>query len=539
MLKALIMDDEPKICELILRLIDWDSLGVSVIGVAYDGQDGFDLLCKERPDIVITDIRMPSLDGLEIIKMTRDKGIDCFFIVISGYQRFEYAQNALKYGVTDYLLKPINKDDLTHTLQKIVSTISEEKARRLVEEQTRNLASFNIKKLRQQFLHDFLNTPSIAERMSVAEINNQYHYNMGNGKFCIVIIKVDYQYADNRDFSQILLGRSEKAFRDIFESSCIEMESIIIGTRLYCFLQADPSESARLKDQIHALADKVENILSSYDSFSLTICPSPLVNDIRDLPACLKFANKAVSYRIVDTKNHISQYANFQSNMLNTLNLSIFYSERHRETLKNLVEVGSVDDIREFLSQIFMPFTKSIFRSYDPDMLYVVCTEVLNTISSTIKTEYLPEDELISFTQVLDEVDNSTSVSSLILRFIESLITALEPYFSNKKIQKSRPVRLAIQYIEKHYREPITLESISSELYLSPTYFSAIFKKETGCSFIEYLTTFRMGIAKKLLRSTNDSLVQIAEQVGYKDAKYFSKVFYKSFGIPPLRYRKL
>lgn len=120
MLKVLIADDEIKVCQLILHLIDWKAIGLEVAGIVNNGKSAYQFICEKSPDIVITDIRMPNYDGIELIRRSKEQFPDIYFIIISGYSQFEYAHNAIKYGVEDYLLKPLKKKELQSTLNKII-----------------------------------------------------------------------------------------------------------------------------------------------------------------------------------------------------------------------------------------------------------------------------------------------------------------------------------------------------------------------------------------------------------------------------------
>lgn len=184
MLKVLIADDEEKICQLIQKLIDWESLGMGIAGVANNGIEAFEMIENQMPDVVVTDIRMPGYDGLDLVKKTRELGLGVEFVIISGYRHFEYAQTAIKFGVSDYLLKPIRKDELTETLRKIKIRYEEKNEQITYEERVRLAMKSDVERLRTTWFSNILYRERREQDNScLEEINEQYYYKMQPGVF--------------------------------------------------------------------------------------------------------------------------------------------------------------------------------------------------------------------------------------------------------------------------------------------------------------------------------------------------------------------
>lgn len=183
MLKAIIADDEQKICQLIQKLIKWDEIGIEIVGTANNGLDAFELIFKHQPDIVITDIRMPGLNGLELIKKVKEHHLSPSFIIISGYRHFEYAHNALKYGVEDYLLKPIKKDELVATLVKISEHILLTSGRLENELRMKSILANNRDRLRQHFISSIVLESEKNTDLKMENINEEYQFKFIKGCF--------------------------------------------------------------------------------------------------------------------------------------------------------------------------------------------------------------------------------------------------------------------------------------------------------------------------------------------------------------------
>src|SRR5690554_3938573 len=196
MIRVVIADDETRICKLIIKLIDWDKLGMLIVGTASNGIEALELIQKENPDIVITDIRMPGYDGLDMIERAKGINSDLEFIIISGYGQFEYAKKAIEYGVKDFLLKPINKEELHRALLRVGDYIKKKDGQ---------MSLNDVNKIRNSFLNNLILFNSDNHReFSLEEINDNYHFKFQRGLFRIVSLKMDYNFRSSEDIKEII-----------------------------------------------------------------------------------------------------------------------------------------------------------------------------------------------------------------------------------------------------------------------------------------------------------------------------------------------
>ena len=189
MIKLVIADDEERVCRLINALGDWDTLGIKVVGIARNGVEALQLLGREKVDILITDIRMPGYNGLELIERVKKLSDSTKVIIISGYASFEYAQNALKYGVNDYLLKPISRQALNESLQSLCCQIQKEKEQNRILEDSSREREEELSRIRRTLLNDLINVQSLA--LSENKLEEQYHFHARKGCYRVFILKMD------------------------------------------------------------------------------------------------------------------------------------------------------------------------------------------------------------------------------------------------------------------------------------------------------------------------------------------------------------
>ena len=226
MLKVVIVDDEKMICSLISQLLDWEELGAKIVGMAYTGTEALEMIQEQRPDIIISDIRMPGYDGLELIKRTKEAGIESEFVMISGFKQFEYAQNAMKYGVKYYLLKPIEEDKLTEIIKEIAENIACRKARKNHEMRIEQELQETRDKMKKRFLTSILsNEESREETVDQLLVNEEYNTTFKEGAFQILFCFQPFLRLDaitRAEVEHILLKFSLNGMSIVISSANIE-----------------------------------------------------------------------------------------------------------------------------------------------------------------------------------------------------------------------------------------------------------------------------------------------------------------------------
>lgn len=527
MIKVIIADDEERICQLILALVDWESMNMQIAGIAHNGLEALELAEKFRPDILITDIRMPGCNGLELIENVKKSVEGLEIVIISGYAHFEYAQSAIKFGVGDYLLKPINKVELNATLLKLKERIQRRKESEQSKRQLFQKSENDIRRLQMNLLDRLIDQKE--EKLSLEVLQEEYYLKVKPGVFQAFWLKIDGNAEEISPAGlAIIMEKVENLLEGSLRSRCLELviarkEWSCIGIMNY---DRKKQEEIRriLKDCLNQLG--VQRSLLGPAAFSMAV--GRAVERPEELPDSVREASIIIQERLVKGTGRLLDYMP-PSSAIHEQNLL----EKYLRLMTGAIEVMSTDEADAAVSRI-QHLAKNVrdVRGYELLELVYACGRLF---LSQIEVKNRKEAE-----QKFDEQCRQCGSTEELFGQLEVLqknyIEALKQKHDDDTV---RPVRQAKQYIQNHFSEQITLEEVSSIVGLSAAYFSVLFKKEEGEGFAKYLINVRMEQAKILLRETNCPVAEICRRVGYNDLKHFTHTFEKAAGVKPSIYRKL
>lgn len=527
MYKLVIVDDEPFIVQLIEKLIDHDRLDIQVVGTATDGVNALDLVRVREPDILITDIRMPCMDGLALIDHLKQSAPQVSIIAISGYRRFDYAYNALKGGVEDYLIKPIGRQDLNTALEKVCLRLSERQNESDGLKKMEAQIAQNAKQLRSKLILDCLGHRACAE--SIEQLNRDYLYHFSPGYFAGIAIRIDLPETEGiyGPIFQICEDQIQSALGDL----CADMEFIQAGDVCCGIVNTGAEATHLLVRRIKILFEKLLIALEPYEATSVSIGLGSILPDCKSIVSSLCAARLCADAKCILGENRI-----YYSEKLDLENLFRQIQPVQADSLRRILDTGHLDPLRPWLESIF-PQSMVYYQEHPVEALSLIASIMRNftMICNLLNIDTGAESQRSQ----LRSIYQGYSLSETLDRLYDYMARIVLNDRQHRLEQDSYPIQRAKQYIGNNLSAPLGLKEIAEYVMLNPNYLSKLFKEETGTGISEYILSLRLEQAMLLLRTTSLNINQIADRVGYQDAKHFSKLFRKSLGIQMQDYRKM
>lgn len=535
MLKVFLVEDEIVMREGIKNNVAWEAEGFSFVGEASDGELAYPMIQELKPDIVITDIKMPFMDGLELSRLVKKELPDTKIIVLSGYNDFDYAKQAISIGITDYLLKPISSAKLIEAVKEVAKQIEKERTKRgELTHYHQQIAEYEQLE-RQRFFTDLMfnrmSMPEILDRGKKLEIDLTARF------YQVVLYKV-MQAEENFAYSQELVELNDELWEMFEEQEHIyAFERGIEGWAL--LLKADAQEEAQelLMDTVAALS----SVTQGYDKLQYFGGIGKSVQRLRELPESFDYANRAFSLRYMGSLNRFATNEEIQKQPLlamddidmNALNVGRI----DRRILENFLKSGLQEEIEPFLDDYFASLGEEntnslIFRQYITMDMYFCTAAFVENLGYDMEciTEHCGDikDIAMALTDLIE-------TREYLIKLIGEAIGLRDKSSTHKY---GSMLDHAKTYIEENFdKEEISLNTVAASVNISPSHFSTIFSQEMGETFIEYLTNVRMTKAKELLMCSNMKSAEIAYAVGYKDSHYFSYLFKKTQDCTPKEFR--
>ena len=535
-IKVFLVEDEMVIRRGIKNSIDWEKEGYIFCGEASDGELAYPMIIKEKPDILITDIRMPFMDGLELCKLVKKELPNIKILILSGYDEFDYAKEAIRLGVTEYLLKPISSGKLLEALNGVSESIRREKedkdlVRKYMEEMRENTEHE-----KQKFFEQM-----IAGNLSMAdalETGKKYEMNLSAGMYNLLLFRFTLG-KENRKSGE-LLGEAEYAIEKLTErlEYVFEFQRAVEGWAF--LLMADNEE--QMSERVKELSKDLEEIMKNYSTIAYFGGIGQPVARLRELEESFREAERALAARFTMELNRIISVEDIRMaqnvDTLDDIEITSFGEiEKTRTMLEKFLNNGAEDEIDEFvdvyINELPEENLKSVLmRQYIIMDAYIVMMSFCEKIEGIEGEMQAQSEELknsMKTIQTLEEIKNY-------IRMLLKKIIGVRDTISGRRY--SDIIEIAKDQIRKTYMsDEISLNTIAAEVGMSPNYFSSIFSKEMGKTFVEYLTEIRMDRAKELLMCSSMKTSEIGYEVGYKDPHYFSYIFKKTQNCTPKEFR--
>ena len=534
MIKVLIADDELRICELIFRLIDWEALGMSVIAVAHDGRETIKIIKNEMPDIVITDIRMPGYNGVDVIRIGKEYNSDIQFIIISGYSQFDYAQNAIHYGVSDYLLKPVKAEELTKALLRIKSRIDKNNQMYSQVKKAWTLEQQNRRLYREQLIMEIAHGKGFdVLTKDMNTLNEQYKYEFIPGFFTIVIVKADGLNFEEKTESSFLYEKIQQSLSFAFAPVMQEMQGTMLDNGTYIFLFNYENEYAEIESQIHRLLNQMLLQKDVFKKLHLTIGLGKRVNCLAEVGKSYETAYLAIKDRILVGTDRIIE----GKEKIVVQDYKDYFLHTVRE-LENVVE--NLDDKR--ISDIIQEWGTALSKDKEINGYQIEQSAkalVNSYLLSMQKNNYTLDEDDNLLKDFMKSIENCISLGEIQELLSGTLEQSLSEYRHKRALSGSKPIRDAKEYIRNNLAGNLTIQEVSEYVGYSSAHFSVRFKQECGITFSDYVMESRIEKSKELLKNTRETIESIAAAGGYSDVKSFTKNFKKYTEVKPSQYRKI
>lgn len=527
--KVLIVDDEFRIGMLVNKLIRWDEYNLECAAILDNGESALKMIEERRDiDIVVADIRMPKINGLDLVRISQEMGLDIKFIVISGYKEFEYAHTALRYGVDHYLLKPINAEELNTVMKDICISLDAKEKDFQEKKELQKAVAMSETIIRSNFLNHIIE----QDTGQSFGVDIPLHGDFYRG----IDIKLDYtdykifNKKQDRQTVEHISSMVEDMLRPICEDVLIcEKENL----HIYCLFNYNVRGGKDITAGLNRILSEIKDYLIGFEQYEATIGIGDEKKEFADIRFSIQESHRAVQNRIgLGTGRLI-----YAKKIAGTVCLPNPVEE-YKDMLLASLERFSREEWEQVINRIYSGFFMG--DGLDYSQCFEVARAIVEEFFRHIDMSADAAGEGGGDAGLLRCQCEHCYTLSIMKRFLkEELGSRLELAGEAVRSESARPVRQAKQYIGEHYGEKIVLEDIAAVVDLNPVYFSVLFKKETGMNFSTYLVKFRMDKAKEMLSGTNETIAAIGDKVGYKDSRYFSQTFAKIVGVKPALYRKL
>ncbi|MFC5447143.1 helix-turn-helix domain-containing protein [Paenibacillus aestuarii] len=529
MYRIIMIDDEDEVREGIKRKTDWAACGFELVGDFDNGRDAYEAMSGLAPDAVITDICMPFMDGLELTRLIAAEYRDVKVIIVTGYEDFDYAKQAIKLKVKDYLLKPINAAEFTEFLQKLKLELDDERKQKEDVTFLRHQFHESMPLLRERFLERL-----VTSRLKREEIERKFHMfglHLAGPAYSVVALDIDEFH---RDFYSDQAAEEEllrfAAYNIVHELAEKEHGGIVFRTRDDKLVALLSGAAETIDVTCQTLAEYARYSIEKYLNLTVTVGIGRTCSELPDVCKAFQEALSALDYRFLLGKNRIISLGDMEfGRSLDHLS----YSQTEKKLL-SAIKTGEKLTVSLTLKGWIEELKNS---ACDVDKCYGKLHKLLVALLNLLVETGFEEATVLgdhSFMQIY-----ARKTLDDIRVWLEEVCLALVDLLAEKRTTVSQAqMEAAVAYIHEHYvDEQLSLQQVCNHIFMSMSYFSALFKQHTGLTFVEYVTRHRLERAKELLAESQLKTYELAAQVGYSDPQYFSVIFKRHTGMTPKEYR--
>lgn len=541
MLKIFLAEDEVIVRETIKRMIPWEDLGFELVGEAADGEMALPLLLRQKPDLLITDIKMPFMDGLTLAKVAKKEIPGLKVVILSGYDDFNYAKQAINIGVEDYLLKPITKNALIERLTEIRSRYEHEKTQKeYYEKFHREMQAYEKNSSRDFFealvsgSMDMMEIYRRSEKLGLDIVAEAYNV-------LIFTMNCEEDFSGQREGYSEWEAESLKLLEEFFSENTSAM---LFRCNIFSYGVLIKGQKETIEENTRSCVSEIQRILDRKEQKrQWFVAAGEPVERLSQIQKSYYSASRAFSQRYLYDENilYYDEMASMEKKNVteddSTYLQKVDVNALNPVILQKFLSNGLLEETENFVKDYFYaigqePLESLVFRNYVTLNVRFSVMSFLKEIGCDTRTLEQEDTE-----DVLSESSKSLENAIAYAKKIISQAIALRDQNSGNKNRSI--LKTAVDFIDSHYmEEDMSLNKAANAANVSANHFSALFSQNMGQTFIEYLTNLRMNKAKEYLRCTSMRSSEIAGEIGYKDAHYFSYLFKKTQGMTPSDYRK-
>ena len=526
--RVFLVEDESTIRSTLRDTVPWGQLGYEFVGEATDGEMALPLIGSTHPDVLITDIKMPFMDGLSLSKLVLKEFPNTKIIIISGYDDFEYARQAIEIGVEQYLLKPITKANLMKVLREVKEKIEQEQEQRNYQAQFQRDSQEYEQFARRSFMEQV-----VAGKLSVQQIYEdagRLGLELRAQSYCIALFSAmgeTYSDTDAR-VREDLLGHFMK-----------HPEYLLLRWNLTTYMLLIMGEKSRMDSYIQSCIAAITNRYSVYDGQKPWYAAVGMTaGRLSQLPECYEDVSRLWAYRYIQPDTHVltsetvkTPGAGAASTDIENFDVNKF----NQEILLEIMRSAAPEEIPNIISEFLLDISEAV-RS-QPFCHYVMLSTRFTAIQF-VTSLGVKQEKLLEGVTCQDLMEQTVEMQDLRRYMSEFLMQAVKIRIARSANQYKDILGRAVDYIDAHFTDDsLSLNMVAKEVNISANYLSAVFSQEMKSTFVEYVTSKRMAKAKELLRTTDKHSGEIALEVGYKDPHYFSFLFKKTQGLTTREYR--
>jgi two-component system response regulator YesN len=536
--KVIVVDDEFIIRDGLMSF-KWEKHGFSLVGGASDGSEAFELMEKNQADLIITDIKMPVMDGLALSQKIYESFPSTKVIILTGYKEFDYALTALRTGVVEYLLKPVDLDELEVLIDKIKNELDE------IHSKEKLLCSYErrLKESVPMAVENFLRgivEEKITDMNEIEETMNILEIYLKRPFYSCAVFKAE---VDSPDFSQrikpLLINRLN------YQMSLLNLGFFYFNSTMEVVFILNFEQPESQISTFDYLTDTVQNIrqifveaFSDYKDLSISAGVGSIYNNLLYLSASYKQAQMVLQRKFFSESSELFFAWKEKSIDINTI---IDYPYEKEDSLITAVLEGEKDRITPCFTTFWEDITL-VLKQKEPNYFKALIVQLINTLERRLNKHGTGLSEIAKidppFSDFIDLIPSLSKMRSSIETIFVKASEHVADMNSSVKSPSHNAVMQAVKYIKEHYNEKITLNEISEKVFLNPSYFSVQFKKEIGKNFVDYIKEVRIEKAKELLKRIDLKAYEVSEIIGYQDYAYFTETFKELTGLSPVKYRQ-